>query len=203
MTPPPSDITMVCCSVFAAEVQSLLPAHWPGVRLRLLTSMLHIHPCRLAQTLQDAVEHELAQHRRVAIIYGDCCMQMTALEARPGVVRTRGKNCCEIVLGPAEYRRLSHQGAFFLLPEWTRRWREVFTRELGLPQDTARSLLQDMHSRMLYLDTGVVAVPERLLEEIHDFSGLPIEVRPTGVDLLRQAIDEALSRLAPAQGVRP
>ena len=156
--------------------------------------MMHMHPERLASSLESVLDSELKQGHRVVLIYGDCCARMTALEAMPGVVRTRGKNCCELLLGPEEYRRLSHEGAFFLILEWARRWKEIFSKELGLNHDNATSLMQEMHRKLIYLDTGLVAIPEAVLKECAEYCGLPYEVRPVSLERLRLAIEEALLR---------
>jgi len=185
---------MVCCSVLQAESESLRQAHWPDHRLIFLPSMLHMHPERLALSLQSLLGGELKEGHRVVLVYGDCCARMTTLEAIPGVVRTRGKNCCELLLGPEEYRWLSHEGAFFLIPEWARRWKGIFAKELGLNRGTATSLMQEIHRKLMYLDTGLAPVPENALNECAEYCGLPYEVRPVSLERLRLAIEEAQLR---------
>ncbi len=182
---------MICCSVLQAEVESLCQAHWPDHGLRFLPSMMHMHPERLASSLESILDSELKRGHRVILIYGDCCARMTTLEAMPGVVRTRGKNCCELLLGHEEYCRLSHEGAFFLLPEWARRWKEIFSKELGLNRDNAAGLMQEIHRKMMYLDTGLAPVPENALKECAEYCGLPYEVRPVSLEFLRFAIEDA------------
>lgn len=185
---------MICCSVLQAEVESLCQAHWPDHELRFLPSMMHMHPERLASSLESILDGELKEGQVVVLIYGDCCARMTALEALPGVVRTRGKNCCELLLGAEEYRRLSQEGAFFLLPEWARRWKEIFAQELGLNRDNATSLMQEIHRKLVYLDTGATLAPETALKECAEYCGLSYEVRPVSIERLRLAIEEALLR---------
>jgi hypothetical protein len=159
--------------------------------------MMHMHPGRLAESLQSLLENEPVQGGGVVLIYGDCCAEMTAMESRPWVVRTHGKNCCELLLGAEEYRRLSHEGAFFLLPEWTGRWRKIFTEELGLNQANAASLMREMHGKLTYLDTGLMPVPEILIKECAEYCGLPYEIRSLSLERLRLAIGEALLRCIP------
>jgi hypothetical protein len=183
---------MICCSVLRAEVESLRDGHWPDHKLIFLPSMMHMYPERLASSLESVLDAEPTQGDGVVLIYGDCCARMTELEALPGVVRTRGKNCCELLLGPGEYRRMSHDGVFFLLPEWARRWKEIFTKELGLNRDNATSLMQEMHRKLVYLDTGLAPVPENALEDCAEYCGLPYEVLQVSLGHLHSAIEEAL-----------
>jgi hypothetical protein len=185
---------MICCSVLQAEVESLCKTHWPDQRLRILPSMMHMHPERLESSLESILDSELKKWHGVVLIYGDCCASMTVLEALPGVARTRGKNCCELLLGPEEYRRLLHEGAFFLLPEWARRWKDIFAKELGLNRDNATSLMQEIHHKLMFLDTGLAPVPENALKECTEYCGLPCEVRPVSLERLRLTIEEAMLR---------
>lgn len=183
---------MICCSVLQAEVESLCEAHWSDYKLIFLPSMMHMHPERLALSLESVLDAELKQGYEVVLVYGDCCARMTALEALPGVVRTKGKNCCELLLGPQEYRRLSHEGVFFLVPEWARRWKEIFTKELGLNRDNATTLMRELHRKLMYLDTGLTPVPAKELHECAEYCGLPYEVLDVSLGYLHSAIEEAL-----------
>ena len=183
---------MICCSVLQAEVESLRDVHWPDHKLIFLPSMMHIYPERLASSLESVLDAELKHGYGVVLVYGDCCARMTALEGLPGVVRTRGMNCCELLLGPEEYRRLSHEGVFFLISEWACRWKEIFTKELGLNRDNATSLMQEMHRKLVYLDTGLAPVPENALEDCAEYCGLPYEVLQVSLGHLHSAIEEAL-----------
>ncbi|MFA7403579.1 MAG: DUF1638 domain-containing protein [Pelobacteraceae bacterium] len=184
---------LICCSALQDEAEQLCTSHWPDLKRTYVTSTLHLHPERLAATLQSALEAELKQGNRVVLIYGDCCARMTALESLPGVVRTRAKNCCELLLGAEEYRRLSHEGAFFVIPKWARRWKRFFSG-LGLNRDNAASLMQDLHRSLLYLDTGLAAVPDKSLQECAEYCGLPFEVRQVSLDYFHGTIEDALLR---------
>ena len=194
MTPPPP-IILICCSVFEAEVEHLRQLYWPNLALRFQSSMLHMRPQALGASLKTRVDHELAQGHHVVLIYGDCSLAMASLEERPGVVRTRGTNCCEMLLGHDEYRRLVREGVYFLLPEWAHRWQEIFTHQLGLNHENAASLMGDMHRKLLYLDTGIVPVPHDALHACSQYCGLPYQIQGVSLDHLRGIIDEALLRL--------
>lgn len=186
---------LVCCSVFRAEMEALARARWPGVELHFESSMLHMRPVKLQRRLDADVDRELPRHP-VGLVYGDCCAGMTAIAARPGVARVDGLNCPEMLLGREEYRRLSHEGAFFMLPEWTLRWREVFRRELGLDERTAPELMGDMHRKLVYLDTGVAPIPVDELRACSAYTGLPFEIVRVELDRLAASVESALAALA-------
>lgn len=188
--------TLVCCSVFRAEIEQLAPGHWPDCPLVFPDSMLHMRPGVLAETLAGVVAREVALGHRVVLVYGDCCIQMAELEGLPGVARTRGNNCCELLLGHGEYRRLSREGAYFLLPEWAHRWQEIFEKELGLNRENAGYLMGDMHNKLIYLDTGVVPVPVAALSDCAEYCGLPCEMMPVSLEHLYETVRDALHRVS-------
>ncbi len=177
----------IACSIFRAELAAL-----PDLACdrHFLESTLHIRPAELRVQLDAALA--TAGDRAVVLLYGDCHPRMPDCGERGRVRRTTGINCCEILLGTETYRTLRRDGAFFLMPEWARRWREVFAQELGLDGSTARDFMREHHRYLLYLDTGLVPVPEAALQEFSDFCGLPWQVRVTGLKQLRTAVDGAL-----------
>lgn len=196
MTPPtPRPVVLVTCSVFRAEVTHLWKTFWPHLKVPFQSSMLHMNPSKLGCRLETVVDKELAQGHRVVLVYGECFPGMAALESRPGVTRTRGGNCAEMVLGRDEYRRLLRDGAFFLLPEWAAQGNKYFRHDLGLNRANATSLMRDSHNRLLYLDTGVVPIPETGLHSVASHCGLPWEVLPVSLDRLRSVIEDAVHRL--------
>ena len=190
-----SKIILISCSIFLNEVNALLEEGRLDRPFRFQSSMLHMHPEQLGPRLRALVDQELKKGHQVVLVYGDCAGLMSELEATPGVVRILGKNCIEIFLGKEEYRRLSHEGAFFLLPEWAHRWHHIFSSELGFNQENARSFMRDMHQKLVYLDTGIVSVPKRTLEACSDYCRLPYEVLPISLNHLCHAIDEAIHRV--------
>lgn len=195
MNPHADQTTLVACSILRREVEHLARLHWPRQRLRFLTSMLHMRPDCLAGRLREAVGEELHASRRVLLIYGDCSAGMLPLCEQPYAKRVACNNCYDLLLGMEAFRLFMREGAFFLLPEWAERWREVFTRQLGLCQANAQALMHDMHRKVVYLDTGLVPVPASTIRDCSTFCGLPCEVHPVSLEPLRATIDAALTKL--------
>ena len=189
------DTVMVACSVLKAEVEKLRKLYWQDLPLRFLSSMLHMKPELLEQRLSELITEEASQGHQVLLVYGDCCAGMADMESLPGVARTPCYNCCGLLLGRDEYRRLEHEGAFFLIPEWASRWWEIFDRELGLNHDNAHDLMQEMHSRLVYLNTGIVPVPVEDLKACAEYVGLPFEIMPIELDNMTAAISTAFEQL--------
>ncbi len=191
-----AQVVIVACSVFRSEIERLQKRDELDFPVRYLDSMLHMRPHELEAKLEEVLAQEDDRGHRVVLLYGDCHARMHEQGEGPGVVRVPGINCPEILLGRDLYRRLRRDGVFFLLPEWTLRWREVFHEALGDDDEKARELLKDMHTRLLYLDTGVMPVPTETLEEISAYAGLPCETMHVEPGFLKESIRTAVERMA-------
>ncbi len=185
----------ICCAVYKDEILVLKKRYWPNLTIHFLTSMLHMKPNLLGSQLSDLLKEEDVLEHKTLLIYGDCCMQMTDFTKSPDVVRIRGHNCIHQVLGNKEYKRLSHEGAFFLLPEWASRWNHIFKNELGLNAANAKDLMGEMHSKLIYIDTGIRPVPIEDLKDCSQYCGLPWEVLQVSLEPLRKCIQDALDKL--------
>ena len=158
--------------------------------------MLHMVPEKLEKRLLEVVEEERSKGNEVVLAYGDCCPNMTGLGSAAGVERTQGFNCPEIILGKETYRNMRREGVFFLLPEWTLMWRKVFQGTLGLLGGTAKDFMKEMHTRLVYLDTELVPVPEKQLAEISEYCGLPVERMKVSLDPLLASLMKASTRFS-------
>jgi len=182
------------CSIFKQEIKALQAAGKLDLPVEFLNSMLHMVPAKLEARLQEALGSARVQEpeREVVLAYGDCCGHMDTFESEPGTARTAGINCCEILLGRETYRKLRKEGAFFLMPEWALAWKQVFVSQLGLLGPCARTFMQEMHSRLIYLDTGLVPVPHGDLAEASEFLGLPVEILPVSLEPLLASLHQAV-----------
>lgn len=196
------EIGTVCigCSIFKLELEALKASGRLGFPLYFRDSGLHMDPSKLESHLTPLVEGELDEGRRVILVYGDCHAHMADLDARPCVARTVGINCCEILLGREAYRKGRREGAFFVLAEWAIRWREVFQTLLGLDRNNMEGLMQDMHSKLVYLDTGLVPIPTEELEAFSEYCGLPWEAMEVSLEPLLDSIQAAAACLDDASG---
>lgn len=194
MNEPPLQVVCVACSIFRRELESLRESGEIDFPIRYLDSMLHMQPLELRRRLDAAIDDPRPQGSTVLLVYGECHNHMNEYELGPGVRRVKGRNCVEIILGGDRYRALRRAGTFFLLPEWTLRWREVFEKELDLPEKIAKDFMRGMHTKLLYLDTGQVPVPTEHLEEASEVLGLPCEVLRVELEHLLAGIREALEK---------
>ena len=194
MTHEPSPKRCIACSIFKKEIEALQASGQLDLPVEYLTSMLHMVPVRLETRLKEALgaTRALDGGPEVVLAYGDCCSHMEGFASEPGTSRTQGINCCEIILGRETYRTLRRDGAFFLMPEWALSWKQVFVGQLGLLGPCAKTFMQEMHTRLIYLDTGILPVPHAELAEASAFLGLPCEVLPVSLDPLLASLKQAV-----------
>ncbi len=193
----PADPRTICiaCAIFRSELEALRERHDFNLPTRYLASMLHLEPEKLEQKLETLLQNTQTDGSQVLLLYGDCHPYMHEQTQRAGVSRIHGLNCPEILLGREQYRILRKEGVFFLMPEWTIRWKDIFQNELGLNTEVARDFMQDLHTRLLYLDTGTIPIPTDHLEAVSEFTGLPWDILPVSTGPLLEAIRAALERV--------
>lgn len=192
-----SGIEAIACGIFKREIGVLIRSGRLSLPCTFLDSMLHMMPALLACRLEETLAGK--DRRKVVLVYGDCHPRMFEFRSGGDICRTVGMNCCEIILGREKYRELRDNGAFFLLPEWTERWAEVFQQSLGFNADTAKVFMGEMHTRLIYLDTGIIPVPHKALQTAAEFCGLPVEIMGVTLDHLLKTIVEAVARLSPCR----
>ncbi len=191
---PHKDQNLICiaCSIFKRELEMLQDRGDLDIEVRYLDSMLHIYPDKLYKLLESVLQREVRQDRQILLLFGGCHPFMKEQETLPGVSRVQGMNCIEIMLGHDKYKRLRKEGAFILLPEWTQRWREIFNHELGLNQKVAKDFMGDLHTKLIYLDTGLIAIPHDKLEALSSYTGLVHEIMPVDLGNLLTSIRKTM-----------
>ncbi len=186
-------VALISCGVFEPEFHIIDKALRECFEPSFLDSMLHMDIAALDETIRRALP---PPGSKAVLLYGDCSAHSLDLGNEKGRSMTRGVNCCEIVLGTRRFRELRKAGAFFLMPEWTERWEEIFKSNLGFKDsELAKSLMADTMKKIVYLDTGSRVPPLETLEAISDYLGLPFEIERTGVGNLEESLREALSGL--------
>ncbi len=191
--PESEKFTCIACSVFQPELKALQERGALDVPFHFLDSQLHMKPLELKELLETLVQKLRRQGRRVVLVYGDCYPHMVDQTRAPGVSRTEGINCCQILLGKERYKALLRTGAFLLFSEWTKRWRELITRLAGLDKESTLEMFQELHTKMIYLDTGVCAPPQKELQACSEYFHLPVEVEQVSLEHLLKTVRQALT----------
>lgn len=189
-----SDHTVwLSCGVIRAEMKEL---HRHGLikgELLFLDSMLHMDPPLLEARLTKALEQKTETQCRLVLVYGDCSAHMLDIVRRFRVGRVSVINCAQLLLGRERYRQLMREEAFLVLPEWARRWEHIMKSELGLNKEVAQGLMGENRGSLVYLDTGLVPVPEQHLAAFSEYTGLPWQIEAVSLDTLLSSLLTAQS----------
>lgn len=190
-----SNIVIIACSIFKFELELLKKAGKINEPIVYLNSMLHMDQAKLKKTLDKTIDNYKSY--KIILIYGDCHAEIYDYEENANILRTPGINCCEIFLGEKEYKKQRKEGAFLLLPEWIKRWKEVFIDHLGFKDSKAiKPFMNEMHKKLVYIDAGTYCTDKKLLNEISDFVGLPLEIHKTTIDELERVILNLINKHA-------
>ncbi len=176
------------CGVIRAEMEELHRRDLIDGKLLFLDSMLHMDPPRLEKTLTTALEQNSGQEDCLVLVYGDCSAHMLDLARRFRVGRVQVINCAQLLLGRSRYRELMHEEAFLVLPEWARRWEHIIKSELGLTKVVAHGLIGENRGVLIYLDTGLLPVPEQQMAAFSAYTGLPWRVETVALDCMLAAL---------------
>lgn len=189
------NITVIACSIFKKEIEKLQKDDKLKMPVIYLDSMLHMFPDKLHESVDALIKAESEAGRKILLIYGECSAFMNSYAFRHDVARVKGINCVEIFLGKEKYHALRKEGVFFLMPEWTLRWKEIFQNELGLNAENAKSFMREMHTKIIYVDTSVIPVPYETLVEISDYSGLNHEIIKITLDNFINSVNESAGEI--------
>jgi hypothetical protein len=184
----------ISCGVVRAEMEELHRRGLINGVLFFLDSMLHMDPPRLEAALTAAIEDKIGQQDCLVLVYGDCSARMLDTVRRFRVGRTNVINCAQLMLGRDRYRSLMREEAFLILPEWAKRWEHIMKTELGLTRAVAHDLMGENRGLLVYLDTGLVPVPEQELLDFSAYSGLPLQVETVTLDSMLATLLEAEER---------
>jgi hypothetical protein len=184
----------VACSIFKIELDHILADKSLNIDVKYLSSMLHMTPEKLQNELSTIINSKEKENDFI-LVFGDCCPHMTTIASQPNVSRTKGINCIEIFLGKEKYRKMRKDGVFFLMPEWTLRWKEVFKFELKLEGDIAKDFMNEFHTKIVYLDTGQIHIPRTQIKEIEEYTGLEVEIMKVDSTHLVQSIKQTIEDL--------
>lgn len=183
-------ISIIACSIFKKEIKSLIESGQLTGSFTFVTSDLHMVPQQLEKVLEKLITPGSM------LCYGSCHSQMTEQQNKGYIHRLKGLNCCEIFLGRKTYQKLRAEGAFFLLPEWTMKWEHIFKELLGFSDSVlASEFMTEMHTKFIYLNTGISPIPIDTLEAISQYFSLPVEIIDIDLVHLKSAIAEGLKLL--------
>ncbi len=195
-----SPITAVSCSVLRPELDALKKRGMIDFPVCYMDSELHMRPDRLFRYMNRIVQNLIRKGRKTLLLFGDCHAHISELCASASVARTQAVNCCELLMGRDLYRKDRTSRPFYLLPEWTLRWEEILGQIMDMSREMTIEMIRESHTRFVYLNSGVVKIPEEELERCSRYFGLPYEIRNISLEHLCGKIFESMNALGEARG---
>jgi hypothetical protein len=187
----PTNTIIISCSIFKNEIEHLKTEGKINVPVVYVNSMLHMVPKELQAVLDAKIEE--FKSFNIILAFGDCHARMIDYSNNKNIVRTPGINCCEIFLGSADYKRIRKEGAFILMPEWADRWKEVFMDYMGFKKPKElNEFMTDMHKKLVYVDTGFKKRNSQVLNELVEYTGLPLEIYQSSISNLEAVLVELI-----------
>ena len=183
----------ISCGVFKKELEYLYNHNKIEINFEYISSMLHLKPTLLEKELNKSIRN--ISNKGYILVFGDCHSRMNEYGSLPNVQVVAGINCCEIFLGQSIYKKLRKKGAFILPPEWVPNFKNIFTHKLGFNSTNIKDFMADMHTEIVYLDTGVIDIPQKQLKDIADFTGLKLNVIKVNLNFLADAVNNAYIKL--------
>jgi hypothetical protein len=174
------------------EVRLLIEKNGWSLETRFLDSTLHCDLVRLGAGLEGTLRK--AGDRDVVVFYGACHPLMDRMLQRAHATRTEGQNCAEMLLGHEEFERYLADGAYFLLEEWARRWREMMVKTFGDIR-VAREIFDGDRTHLLALRTPCSGDFAEAAEAAGRLVGLPVRWKDGGLEHLERVLAEAIAHV--------
>lgn len=193
-------LAVLACGALARDVAEVVRRLALPVDVHGVSALVHLDPARLVAAVDARLAVLAPRYARVAVMFGDCgtAGALDAVLARYPAARPGGVHCYEWWTA-GEFRAITaaRPGTYFLTDWLVRNWDLAVVRGLGLDRfpwlkDTYFHALTDL----LYLQQHPGLEDDA--SRIADWLGLPLAVRPTGVDPLEPVLIGLLDGLVTA-----
>jgi hypothetical protein len=186
-------LLLLGCGILKKEVKFLIARNkWP-VETLFLDSALHVD----FDGLDKSLTHALAGHggENIIVFYGTCHPLLEQMLAEAQTFRTRGQNCCEMLLGHGLFSGELAKGAYFLLEEWARRWEHIQAKTFNTTKlEIIREIFQGDRKYLLGLKTPCSGDFTAEAEAAGRMVGLPLRWLDVPLDHLESVLLEAIER---------
>ncbi|WP_170570570.1 DUF1638 domain-containing protein [Ruegeria atlantica] len=193
-------ILLLACGALAREILDLKRRNgWDHMALTCLPAILHIHPEKITQAVQDAVAKHRDDYDQLFVVYADCgtggLLEKACAEL--GVEMVKGPHCYSFFEGNQEFaaRGDDETTAFYLTDFLARQFDAFVWKPLGLDRHPElRDMYFGNYTKLVYqaqIDDPDLTARAR---ECADKMGLEFERRFTGYGDLETTLADWASR---------
>ncbi len=196
----PGGILLLACGALAREILDLKKRNgWDHMSLTCLPAILHIHPEKITQAVEDAVAKHRDQYDRIFVVYADCGTGGLLQQAceRLGVEMVKGPHCYSFFEGNDVFaEHLEDETTAFYLTDFLARQFDAFVwKPLGLDRHPElRDMYFGNYTKLVYQAQTDDPDLTRRAMECADKMGLAFERRMTGYGDLETTLADWATR---------
>ncbi|MGM0509314.1 MAG: DUF1638 domain-containing protein, partial [Fusobacteriota bacterium] len=178
---------VISCGIFKKEIEHIIKSEDLEADFIFQDSKLHMEPGELERRIRE--KSDKYKNRKKILLYGACSPDIDKLSKERGFKKVNGINCIEIFLGNKRYKDLhNRENAFFILPEWLKRWKELFKTQLKSKGNLAKHSMRDFNDKIIYIDTGVYPGLKNEIEKFANYCELPYEIIKIDLEEFKKAV---------------
>ncbi|WP_299642353.1 DUF1638 domain-containing protein [uncultured Ruegeria sp.] len=193
-------ILLIACGALAREILDIKTRNgWDHMALTCLPAILHVHPERITQAVEDAVAKHQGNFEKIYVVYADCGtggLLQTACE-KLGVEMVKGPHCYSFFEGNQAFqdRGEDETTAFYLTDFLARQFDAFVWKPLGLDRHPElRDMYFGNYTKLIYqaqIDSPDLTERAR---KCADRMGLEFERRFTGYGDLENTLSDWANR---------
>lgn len=185
-------ILLLACGALAREILDLIKVNcWDHMDLHCLPAILHIHPEKIPDAVEQAVRKHRANYADVFVVYADCGTggRLQQVCDRLGVSMVDGPHCYSFFEGNMEFAEKGEVTTFYLTDFLVRQFDAFIIKPLGLDRHPdLRDMYFGNYTTLVYQaqtdDPSLTALGQHHADRL----GLGFERRLTGYGDLEKAL---------------
>jgi hypothetical protein len=193
-------ILLLACGALAREILDLKNRNgWDHMDLTCLPAILHVHPEKITQAVEDAIAKHREKYDQVFVVYADCGTGGLLQQAcdRLGVEMVKGPHCYSFFEGNEAFAAQGEDEttAFYLTDFLARQFDAFVWKPLGLDRHPQlRDMYFGNYTKLVYqAQTDDPALTARA-KECAERMGLEFERRLTGYGDLETTLTDWATR---------
>jgi len=199
-------VGVVACGALAHDIAEISGERQWSVRVYPLPPLLHNHPEKIAQAVEEALAVAASRHECVAVAYADCGTYgaLDDVCRRWGVARLGGQHCYDVYAGAAEVSAwLAREPGTYLLTDYlVASFHRSVLVELGL--DRYPELRDDYfgnYRRVVWVTQRQTPLLAQAAHDAAEALGLTLEIHDVGLSGLTRELEQLLTVTTPHRGV--